>query len=314
MSLRVLRRWIAHLAEQLQSGSFEGKLNAYLYEQSDETIARAMERVQYYHRTVRKFAGWHEEMEFWPKPSYRYGDDFRAYHRYFSPKSKIHYCGEPGTLPGDCPTLLQSRSIHAVNEKAILFKFGAKEFYPRIRDALRFRDKTSLAAKAMEGRACADQRTAQHDGIVRNVRSHQGAAWHRPEKPMDSRKQLLEFKYILFDQSVTSPGNPKWIMSSQSLCMMPQPACETWFMEGCLRPHYHFVPLKRDLSDLEEKIAYYDDHPCEAEEIIENANIYAARFDDAASERLIACLVLVKYLFFSGQINISERVKSFLYD
>lgn len=311
MSLSVLRRWIAHLAEGLQSGSFEGKLDAYLYGQSDETIARAMERVQYYHRTTRKFAGWHEEMDFWPKPSCRYGDDFRAYRQYFSPASKIHYCGEPGTLPGDCPTILQSRSIHVVNDKAILFKFGAKEFYPRIRDARRFRDKTSLAATAAEGH----QRTAQHDGIVRgNVRSDQDAAWHRPQKPMDSRKQLLEFKYILFDQSVSSTGNPKWIMSSQSLCMMPQPACETWFMEGCLRPHYHFVPLKRDLSDLEEKIVYYEDHPSEAEEIIENANIYAARFDDAASERLIACLVLVKYLFFSSQITISERVKSFLYD
>ncbi len=35
--------------------------------------------------------------------------------------------------------------------------------------------------------------------------------------------------------------NLKWIMSSQSLCFMPEPTGETWFMEGRLIPHHHYV-------------------------------------------------------------------------
>lgn len=315
MSFRFFRCLIAHLEDRLSSGYLEGKLDAYLCEQSDETIGRAMERVQYYHRTDRKFAAWHGEMDIWPKPSCRYADDFRAYRRHFPPQSKIHYRGGARGLPGDCPTILQSRSIHCVNERAILFKFDAKARFPRIRDGRRFMEKRALAVTAGEPDLCSDPRAAQDDGVGRgNVRSQRGGGWRTVLTPVLSRKQLLEFKYILFDQSAASHGNPKWIMSSQSLCMMPQPAYETWFMEGCLRPNYHFVALKQDLSDFEEKIAYYSDHPSEAEEIIENANIYAERFDDAESERLIACLVLVKYLYFSGQIEISERVKSFLHD
>ncbi len=50
---------------------------------------------------------------------------------------------------------------------------------------------------------------------------------------------------------------------------MPKPRFETWFMEGLLRPGIHYVEVKGDYSDLEDKILYYSSNSKEAEEIIQ---------------------------------------------
>ena len=59
-------------------------------------------------------------------------------------------------------------------------------------------------------------------------------------------------------------SNLKWVMSSNSIAVMPRPTCETWFMEGKLIPNYHYIEIKPDYSDLPEKLQYYIDHPEEA--------------------------------------------------
>ena len=83
-------------------------------------------------------------------------------------------------------------------------------------------------------------------------------------------------------------SNLKWVMSSNSLAVMPRPTCETWFMEGTLIPDYHYIEVKDDFSDLEEKLNYYIAHPEKAEEIIAHAHEYVAQFRDKKTRRLVA--------------------------
>ncbi len=66
-------------------------------------------------------------------------------------------------------------------------------------------------------------------------------------------------------------------------------------MEGRLIPDYHYVLIKDDYSDLEEKIAYYTKHTDKALEIIKNANMYVKQFQNKKRERKIALKVLEKY-------------------
>ena len=66
-------------------------------------------------------------------------------------------------------------------------------------------------------------------------------------------------------------------------------------MEGTLRPNYHYIEVKDDFSDLEERLTYYIEHPEEAEAIIQHAHEYVAQFQDQERERLISLLVLQKY-------------------
>lgn len=97
-------------------------------------------------------------------------------------------------------------------------------------------------------------------------------------------------------------SNLKWVMSSNSLAVMPRPTCETWFMEGTLIPDYHYVEVKDDFSDLEEKLHYYITHPEKAEEIIAHAHEYVAQFRDKKREELLQVMVMEHYFKTSGQL------------
>jgi len=90
-------------------------------------------------------------------------------------------------------------------------------------------------------------------------------------------------------------------MSSNSLAVMPLPIYETWFMEGTLIPNYHYVLIKDDYSDLEERLNYYINHTDEAQKIIDNAHEYVKQFRNKKQEDLISLLVLKKYFEKTGQ-------------
>jgi hypothetical protein len=110
-----------------------------------------------------------------------------------------------------------------------------------------------------------------------------GISTPRPEyppewtKPHISMYDHLNYKFILAIEGYDVATNLKWIMSSNSLAVMPRPTYETWFMEGTLIPGYHYVEIRPDYSDLEERMRYYIEHPDEAEAIIAHAHEYVAQ-------------------------------------
>lgn len=111
----------------------------------------------------------------------------------------------------------------------------------------------------------------------------------------------LRYKFIICLEGNDVASNLKWVMSSNSLAVMPRPKFETWFMEGRLVPNYHYVEIKPDYSDLEERMNYYIAHPAEAEAIIRHAHEWIAQFRHPHRERLISLLVLKRYFESTGQ-------------
>ena len=122
--------------------------------------------------------------------------------------------------------------------------------------------------------------------------------WITPKKTI---REHLDYKFIMALEGNDVASNLKWVMSSNSIAVMTRPTCETWFMEGKLVPDYHYIEIADDLSDLEEKLTYYINHPAEAELIIRHAHEYVAQFFDTRRERLISLLVLDKYFQMTGQ-------------
>ena len=116
--------------------------------------------------------------------------------------------------------------------------------------------------------------------------------WQTEKKTI---QEHLDYKFILALEGNDVASNLKWVMSSNSIAVMPQPTCETWFMEGTLIPNYHYIEIKRDFSDLESRLQYYIEHIDEAQEIIKHANEYVSQFKDRKRENLISLLVLEKY-------------------
>ena len=92
-------------------------------------------------------------------------------------------------------------------------------------------------------------------------------------------------------------------MSSNSVCVMPKPKYETWFMEGTLKPDVHYIEISDDFSNAEQKIKYFIEHPNKVLKIIENANEHVKQFKYSRREKLISLMVLDKYFSLSGQNN-----------
>ncbi len=111
----------------------------------------------------------------------------------------------------------------------------------------------------------------------------------------------LNYKFILCLEGNDVASNLKWVMSSNSVAVMPKPKYETWFMEGRLLPNHHYILIKDDYSDLEERINYYIQNPNECLKIIDNAHQYINQFKNKDREKLISLLVIQKYFDMTGQ-------------
>lgn len=113
----------------------------------------------------------------------------------------------------------------------------------------------------------------------------------------------LPYKFLLSLEGNDVASNLKWVMSSNSLAVMPDPKFETWFMEGRLLPNIHYMQIRDDYTDVEEKLDFFIKHPNDAKEIIHNAHNYIKQFFDNKREAIISLLVLEKYFYYTGQIE-----------
>ena len=109
-------------------------------------------------------------------------------------------------------------------------------------------------------------------------------------------KGQCKYKFILSLEGNDVATNLKWIMSSNSVCFMLKPTCESWFMEGRLIENYHYVMIKNDFSDLEDKIKFYLKNEAKCLQIIKNANQYINQFKNIKLEKKIGLKVFEKYL------------------
>ena len=64
------------------------------------------------------------------------------------------------------------------------------------------------------------------------------------------------------------------MMFSNSVVFLPPPTYVSWLMESLLIPFVHFIPVKKDLSDLEQMIAWADSHPDESRRIAERSTLF----------------------------------------
>lgn len=236
-----------------------------------------------------------------------YCGDFQHLIRHFPRHLQIPYRFGDITATPEQPTFVKSRPIdqRGHNANALLLRLNAIRHFRFYRDPLRFHDK--IPGAVWRGKSNRDHRIdfarrfLHHRdcdiGCIRH-KEPEPQPWH---KPFLSVAQQLRYQFVVSVEGVDVATNLKWILASNSLCLMRRPRFETWFMEGTLVPGYHYVELKDDHTDLPEKMDYYRRHPDEAEAIIDNAHRYVARFLDPQQEDLVGLLVMERYFQLSGQ-------------
>jgi len=267
------------------------------------------ERVNYYNKLTSKFTLSSSESSINDMRKAEDGIyflDLIEYARYFSQEYKLPYLFGDITHVPDIPSIVKSRPV-SDNTNSILINMDKVRHFYFVKNDIEFKNKQNKlvwrGSVSQEHRVKFMQKYFNHSPLI-DVGDFSKGRSPNPQwyVPFMSINQQLKNKFILAIEGNDVATNTKWIMSSNSLCFMTKPKYETWFMEGQLIPGFHYVLIKDDYSDIEQKIDYYIDNTSEAEEIISNAQRYISQFRDNKVEDWLHLKVLEKYFRLSGQI------------
>jgi len=240
--------------------------------------------------------------------------DFIEFARFYSKIMRVSYLfGDVTEIP-EHPSFVKTRPISFNNRNSIILKLNKIRHFTFVNDNISYENKKNLliGRNVVHNKPRIDffKKYFKHHlcdlGQINSGTSHD--LWI---KNKISINEHLKYKFILCIEGNDVASNLKWVMSSNSLAVCPKLNFESWFMEGKLISDFHYVLIKDDFSDLEEKLNYYMNNVSEALKIINNANIYIKQFQNKKRENLISLLVFEKYFHFSKQIN-SNFVSSFM--
>ena len=116
-------------------------------------------------------------------------------------------------------------------------------------------------------------------------------------------QQQLQYKYLLSVDGNDKSSSLNWLLASNSVVFMAKPTKISWLMEDKLIQNVHYIQLKDDFSDLEEKIVWCESHPNECREIVINSNKYMSQFYQDDREKYIEAQVIMRYIH---KINFSK--------
>lgn len=88
------------------------------------------------------------------------------------------------------------------------------------------------------------------------------------------KDELLAYKGFIVLEGNDVSSSLKWAMVSKSVVLMPPPRFTSWSMEELLEPWVHYIPINRDLSDVEEKVLWMLNHQSEAQRISHRATLF----------------------------------------
>lgn len=228
-----------------------------------------------------------------------YRDTFEIV-RYFAPNLPLTTAFGDNTSIPVLPSICKSRPIDGDNAPCVLLNLDKVRHFIFLKDRIDFANKYDLAI--FRGACHQNHRVQFMEKFFDHPMVDCGDTGRpSPQRPGKWQRSLitlydhLKYKFILALEGNDVASNLKWIMSSNSVAVMPRPKYETWFMEGKLLPNIHYIEIKDDYSDLEEKLRYFLAHPDEARTIAKNANAWCEQFQNPERELLISLLVMEKY-------------------
>tara|TARA_Y100001970_G_scaffold8326_1_gene9709 strand:- start:38399 stop:39382 length:984 start_codon:yes stop_codon:yes gene_type:complete len=240
--------------------------------------------------------------------------DLKEYVRFYPSKFLVKFLFGDITKIPKSPSFVKTRPIKGDNENSVLFKLNKVRHFTYTNDRVKFSDKLNIliGRNAVQQKQRIDFFKKYFDHPLCNLGQINSGTTHDVWlKNKISINEQLKYKFILCIEGYDVATNLKWVMSSNSIAVMPIPKFESWLMEGKLIPNFHYILIKDDFSDLEERLKYYIKNDSKAYEIIKNANKYIRQFQNKKREDLISLLILEKYFHYSGQINSNFVLKDF---
>ncbi len=230
--------------------------------------------------------------------------DLYEHLRYFPVKAKVDYKFGDITNTFKTPTIVKSRPILG-SKNSIVLKLNKIRHFHFIKDKNQFKDKINRAVWRGNSNNSKSRKyfisNFQHVELF-DIGQHGPKVdkpWYKGFMPIE---QQLKYKFIFCIEGADTATNMKWVLNSNSVCVMPKPKYETWFMEGALISDFHYIEVNDDFSNAEKKISYYLRNEKKCLKIIRNANLFVNQFKNQKREKLISILVLDQYFKLSNQL------------
>ena len=299
---------------------FKNKLHKLLVSIPNDKLDYVLQRVNYYNRLENKII----LNDTWPKLSdlkikkkgKTYFFDAYSITKYFTQSLKANFLfGDINYVPKDV-SFVKSRPINAKNKNSIILKLNKVRHFLYVDDIIPIEKKKDI----LFGRAAVHQKQRidfyakyfnnPYCDLGQINRGTKHDQWFKKKVSIDHH---LKHKFILCIEGNDVASNLKWVMSSNSVAVMPRPKFESWFMEATLIPNFHYIEIKDDYSDLNDKLDYYIENLDKLKEISSNANNYVNQFRDKRDEKIISLLVMEKFFSLSGQkkplINLFSKIQ-----
>lgn len=288
------------LLKNLPHKGVQTKLHALEQKLSQIQLSDAEVRINYYNKLSGKFlprgSNTIQSLHHPVTPKAYYFDTLE-FARYFDKDLPLDYVFGDVTSVPESPAIVKSRPISGDNENSVLLNLDKARHFVWVKNDRDFFTKKDMligrGAIQQQHRVDFFERYFEHPLCDLGQTNKNGN--HAWIKPKISLKDHLDYKFILSLEGNDVATNLKWVMSSNSIAVMPEPRYETWFMEGKLQGGKHYIEIARDYSDLEEKLNFYITHPEDCLEIIKNAHEFCEQFFHQYLEEYCSLRVLKKY-------------------
>jgi hypothetical protein len=149
--------------------------------------------------------------------------DIYEYSRFFSDDMRFAYTSGDVWYNLKEPGVCKSRPLKEGNENNVLLKLNKLRHFRWVDDSYRWEEKKCriLFRGAIE-------KKPRRQKFVEMWKDHE---WTDLTGAPMSLKEHLTSRYIMALEGNDVATNLKWVMSSNSIAVMPKPTCETWFME-----------------------------------------------------------------------------------
>lgn len=232
--------------------------------------------------------------------------DLYAIVKYFNPGYRMNYTFGDVSWEEDAPSITKSRPVTDGPTMNALAKLNKERHFRFVHDKMAFSAKKDMLVmrnyvKDQPHRTRFLEMYHDHPLCdIGQINPCEGGTDYRKDFMPVARQ--LEYKFICCIEGNDVATNLKWVMSSNSVAVMAKPKMETWFMEGRLEGGVHFIEIRDDYSDLEEKLRYYMDRPEEAQKIIDNAHRWVEQFRNRKIEFHTQLRAMEEYFRQTGQL------------
>lgn len=232
-------------------------------------------------------------------PHTEYPIDVNRYCK-FSTKPRLWFqCGDSVYEGPEWPVMVKTRDTQKKDSKGIIINLNSLRHW---REVLRSPD-TPWVAKSSEimwrGADTGHPHrldfvklfSAKHNvgfsRFVQEKRFHPDLYLDRYVKGMVSVQEMLRYKYLPVVDGNDKSSSLGWVMASDSVPIMPKPRYHSWMCEPWMKPDVHYIEVKRDWSDLEEKVKFLKANDEFARKVADNGKRFMLQFMNEKQERYI---------------------------